>query len=251
MTRLLPAAGGQEIMRASIGEIFYFRDRRVTLCEEFTPTQEKGCIFYERSIMDRNSDIFAQAEFHINPTWSANAFTQWNYSHQKMEQASFNLQHKLGGNKIINMDYYWLRHDLEYVNPVTGETGKLHQADISFLFPLNLHWQLLSLWRYDLQKRHIVELLAGVEYNGCCIALQLVGSRYRQANNFFYSEIDNTYANGIFAQVVFKGLSSIPLGNPDSRLKEKIPGYIPLERRQQFQHSPDKTAFPPKEIPLY
>ncbi len=116
------------------------------------------------------------------------------------------------------------------------------------LWPVTLHWDLLSLWRYDFEKKQTVEVIGGLEYNGCCVAIQLVGSRYRVSNNFFYPD---AYATGFFAQLVFKGLSAIGMNNPDGRLKQKIPGYTPLSSRQQWLTNPDKNYFPPPEIPLY
>ncbi len=45
MSRFIPRDGGQELLRASVGQIFYFRDRRVSLCEELG--QENACFLFE------------------------------------------------------------------------------------------------------------------------------------------------------------------------------------------------------------
>ncbi len=66
-----------------------------------------------------------------------------------------------------------------------------------------------------IEKHQTVEVVGGIEYNGCCLAVQFVGSRYRSATN--------EYATGAFAQLVFKGLSAIGMNNPDGRLKQKDP----------------------------
>ncbi|HRE31449.1 MAG TPA: hypothetical protein PLD88_05680, partial [Candidatus Berkiella sp.] len=79
-------------------------------------------------------------------------------------------------NKIINMNYYWLRHDIGQIDLANGTLGSLRQADVSIFWPLNIHWQLLSRWLYNLEKHQTIEVLGGIEYSGCCIAVQLIGS---------------------------------------------------------------------------
>ncbi|MBS0288835.1 MAG: LPS assembly protein LptD [Proteobacteria bacterium] len=247
MSRFLPSKGGQELLRASIGQIFYFRDRRVSLCEEFE--QENACFLFDNvNATSRHSKLIAQTELHVTPTWSGGLFWEWDSSLQVSEQAALTLQYQPSPNKVFNMNYYWLKHDLAQLDFATGETGSLNQVDASFLWPVSLHWELLSLWRYDFEKHQTVEVIGGLEYSGCCLALQLIGSRYRMSNKFYYPK---TYDTAVFAQIVFKGLSAIGLNNPDSRLKQKIPGYVPLSSRQRWLTSPQKPNFPPEEISIY
>jgi len=114
---------------------------------------------------------------------------------------------------------------------------------------VHLHWQILTRWHYDLIQNQTVEALGGVEYNGCCLALQLVTSRYRQSTNYFYPD---KFATGIFGQIVFKGLSSVGFNTPDSKLKSKIPGYIPLYQRQRaIPAVVEHPLLDPTDIPLY
>ncbi|MBS0286504.1 MAG: LPS assembly protein LptD [Proteobacteria bacterium] len=247
MSRFLPAKGGHELLRASVGQIFYFRDRRVSLCEELS--QENACFLFEDvNATTKHSKLIAQAELHATPTLSSGIFWEWDSVQQVAEQAAFNMQYRPSPHKVFNVNYYWLKHDIAQTDFNTGEIGSLNQADASVLWPMSLHWDLLSLWRYDFEKKQTVEVIGGIEYNGCCVAVQLVGSRYRISNNYFYP---NAYATGVFAQLVFKGLSAIGMNNPDGRLKQKIPGYTPLASRQQWLTNPDRNYFPPEEISLY
>ncbi len=247
MSRFLPRNGGQELLRASLGQIFYFRDRRVSLCEELA--QENSCFLLEDvNATSHHSKLIGQTELHMSSTWSSGLFWEWDGIQQETEQAAFTLQYQPSPHKVLNVNYYWLRHDVAQTIYATGQTGSLNQADASILWPINLHWDLLSLWRYDFEKKQTVEVMGGIEYNSCCIAVQIVGSRYRVSNNFFYPQ---AYSTGVFAQLVFKGLSALGLNNPDSRLRQKIPGYIPLAQRQQWLTSPERTYFPPEEIKLY
>lgn len=242
-SRLLSAQGGQEWFRASIGQIFYFRKHRVSLCEK-VQGQNNFCFIAEEPPERRDhSHFIGQAELHVNPLWSNSVFVEWDGIRKQVEQASVNFQLHPSERHIVNFNYYWLRHDIAQV-----PTDSLHQADIALFWPINLHWQALTRWHYDLVAKQTIEILGGFEYNACCIALQIVGTRYRQSTNYFYPQ---SFANGIFAQVVFKGLSSIGLNNPDSKLKQKIPGYIPLYDRQHWTNSAKPRYFPPQNIPPY
>jgi LPS-assembly protein len=247
-SRLLAPDSGQEWFRASIGQIFYFTKQRVSLCEKIQGQQDV-CFITENPPEKRDhSHFIGQAELHASPLWTSGLFVEWDGIRKQIEQASASLQFHPSDQQIINFNYYWLRHDIAQIDFPDRQTGSLHQADISIFWPINLHWQVLSRWHYDLIERQTIEILGGLEYNACCIALQVVGSRYRQSTNFFYPQ---PYATGVFAQIVFKGLSAIGVNNPDGKLKQKIPGYIPLYDRQNWIDSSKTRYFPFRNIPLY
>ncbi len=244
MSRFIPAEGGQEWVRASVGQIFYFNDRHVSLCEDLG--EGNACYLFEsENATSPHSNLTAQAELHANSAWSGAVFWEWDSLSVETEQAAFNLQFHPNPTKIINLNYYWLRHDYAQTNVDTGTIGSLHEMDLSFLWPLTSHWQALSAWRYDIATHQTIELLGGLEYNGCCVALQFVASRYRQTGNYFYPE---AFATTFFAQVVLKGLSGIGFNNPDSRLKNDIPGYISLEKRLKWMTTPRRKNYDPAEI---
>ncbi len=59
------------------------------------------------------------------------------------------MQYRPSPHKVFNINYYWLKHDIAQIDFDTGEIGSLNQADASLLWPISIHWDLLSLWRYD------------------------------------------------------------------------------------------------------
>lgn len=232
-SRFLPTSSGQEWLRASLGQIFYFSTPRVFLCEE--ENASSICIVSEDPVQlagqsATSSNLIGQLDFHPHPRWSGSIFGEWDPEHWQTEQAAINVQYHPSLQKIINFNYYWQLEDFAQFDPTTLTMGSLNQAEMSVFWPLTARWQWLARWHYDLVQHQTIELLGGLEYNGCCMAFQLVGSRYMQSGNFFYPD---PFASGVFMQVVFKGLSSFPLNNPDGRLREKIPGYTPLHSRHQ------------------
>jgi LPS-assembly protein len=251
-TRLIPAEGGKEWLRASVGEIIYFSPQRVFLCEEVNDAIV--CVVSEapETILGQDgttqSNLIAQADINPHPYWSASLYWQWDPSVAQTEQAAANIQYHPSPQKIININYYWELEDFGQFNPQTFTMESLNQGEISVFWPLTMRWQVLARWHYDFINRQTLEMLGGFEYNGCCMAFQLIGSRYLVSDNFFYPD---PYANGVMFQVVFKGLSAIGYNHPDSELKKKIPGYQPLFNRQQQLSQPPKKFFPPHEVMPY
>jgi LPS-assembly protein len=241
-SRFLPQGSGQEWLRASIGEIFFFEKRRVFLCEEEN-TSIVCVISEDPSPTAHQSNLIAQADFHPHPQWSGGLFWEWDPVNQETEQAAISAQFNPNPQKIINFNYYWQKQDFAQINPETLVMGSLNQAEMSVFWPLSLHWQLLARWHYDLVGKQTLELLGGLEYNACCVAIQLVGSRYKQSGELYYPD---PFATGVFAQIAFKGLSAIGYNNPDAKLKQKIPGYISLYHRLQAPAAyKGKPFFPP------
>lgn len=250
-TRFIPHDDGREWLRASIGQILFFEPQRVFLCEE--ENYSIVCIVSEdpEQILGQSasqSSLIAQADFNPHPQWSGGLFWQVEPTNLQTEQAAANVQYNPSPQKIINVNYYFQLQDFQQYNPQTMTMGSLHQAEMSVFWPLTQRWQILARWHYNLVQRQTLEILGGLEYNGCCMAFQLVGSRYMQSGEFYYPD---PFANTVFAQVVFKGLSAIGFNNPDNKLKEKIPGYTPLYNRQQRLSRPQKSFFPPHEVSPY
>ena len=67
----------------------------------------------------------------------------------------------------------------------------------------------------------VVEAFGGVELDGCCYRLRLLGRRYLKNA---LSPLRSTPEKGIFFQIVLKGLAGFG-GNLDKVLENGIPGY--------------------------
>lgn len=251
-TRFIPHSDGREWLRASVGQILFFAPQRVFLCEE--ENNSIVCIVSEdpEQILGQfasQSSLIAQADFNPHPQWSGGLFWQVEPTNLQTEQAAVNIQYNPSSQKIINFNYYWQLQDFAQFDPVSMTMGSLHQAEISVFWPLTMRWQMIARWHYNLIQKQTIEVLGGLEYNGCCMSFQLIGLNYLQSGIFSYPNPRN---NVVLAQIVLKGLGSIPLsGNPDSKLREKIPGYLPLYDRQQQLSRPRKSFFAPHEISPY
>ena len=190
-TRVLSADDGTEKLRASIGRIFYFRDRKVTLHNE--PIEREN-----------SSEIDAELKIGLNDRLQAIASTVLNTHDNHTEKSSFRLQYKAENGFVFNMAYRYRHEELE-------------QSDISMVLPINDHWRTVMRWNYDIEESRNLELLAGIEYNSCCWKIRLMGRRYNQ-------NTDEDYNNSIELQLILKGLTRI--GSPIGELLERnIRGY--------------------------
>jgi LPS-assembly protein len=190
-TRYLERRTGREWLRASIGQIYYFEDRRVTL-----PGQT--------AVTDKQSDIVAEFYLALSRHLHLTAASQWDTNTSETQKSSLLLRYHVPGGSLFNAGYRF-------------ERGLLEQADVSLLWRLSTRWSAIARWNYSLRNEQTLERLAGIEYNSCCWGVRLVAQQYINSDT-------GQEDNAIYLQLVLKGLGK--LGEDiDSLLKRRILGY--------------------------
>ncbi|KLI99640.1 organic solvent tolerance protein [Luteimonas sp. FCS-9] len=190
-TRLIRESDGQEKLSASLGQIVYLDDSRVTVGNE---TQiERG-----------RSAWVADSTYAINDRWTISAGYQWDPKFRREDLASVRTRYLIGDDGIVNFAYR-RRSDL------------IEQADFSFLYPINPTWSLIGRYYYSFTEDQLLEAVAGVQWDSCCLAARVVGRRYLRNRQ---GELNNA----IMFELELKGLGS---AGPDteSRLRRAILGY--------------------------
>jgi LPS-assembly protein len=191
-SRLLGSQTGIEHLRASLGQIYYFRDRRVTLPDEPVETDAYSSIIMELS-----------AQFAKN--WQASSSVRWDPDMRNTELSVLRMRYQPDSEQIFNFSYR-LRDD------------SLEQTDMSFHWNLSRRWNVLGRWNFSLPSKKTLETFAGLEYQSCCWAVRWVGRRY-------LNDIEGeNYLNGLFLQFHLKGLGGIGK-KANAFLEESIPGY--------------------------
>lgn len=199
-TRFLDRDTGQEYFRASIGEIWYFRNRRVGSGVTVPPGQRQS-----------TSALAAEVAATIGGGWNATANIIWDPHDGEVDESSVALQFRPDARRIVNLGYRNQR------------LADIDQTDFSFYWPVSSHYGVIGRWNYDLVSGRTIEAFGGVEYNDCCIQLRLLARRFVDSPSA--ALIDTVEGdNGIFVQVVFKGLAGF--GNRvESVLTGGIRGY--------------------------
>jgi LPS-assembly protein len=210
-TRILDPDNGEEKLRASLGRIFYFKDRKVTLPGE-------------RAESEDSSEVAVELKIGLSDRWEAIASTLYDTHDDHTEKNTARLQYRSENDFILNMSYRYRRRDIEPIDSLTNRSSSLEQSDISMVLPISDNWRTVARWNYDLQEKRNLELLAGVEYDTCCWKIRLAGRRYNK-------NTDEDYNNSIEIQLVLKGLARI--GSPIGELLERgIRGFD--DRDDQF-----------------
>ena len=200
-TRLIDGSSGRERLRASVGQIQYFEDRRVTL----EPNQPPDAT--------ANSGLITQGEFNLSSRWTVQGGVQLEPDNSDLLRGAFDLRYYANPRQLINVGYL-----IDRDQPGFAVDEQLHSVDVSFFWPVTSQWRTLARWNRALNTDRNLETLAGLEYEDCCWALRLVGRQYRD------SPADVGSKNAFYVEVELKGLSRLGSGL-ETLLQNSILGY--------------------------
>ncbi len=200
-TRFIDSDNGAELVRASLGRIYYLQDRQVNL-----PVTPSSAVIPVASNTTAASDIVGEATATLSNHWHARTNADWNRADNHMQRYSIYLQYNPAKNRIINLGKRFSR-------------GELEQADLSTEWPIIGRWTFRARSLYSLRDSRNVESSAGVEYNACCWAFRIMGAR----RLFIDTARDNAQIQkaSIMFELELTGLAK--LGHvPDSPLRESV-----------------------------
>jgi LPS-assembly protein len=204
-TRILSPTSGREVLKATIGQRYYFENQQVTLNDNVTPTRNA-----------RTSDFLAALSGHISQHWTLDSALQYNPQRNFFDRLGVAARFQPETAKVLNLGYRFTR-------------GSLNQVDVSAQWPLGGGWYGVGRYNYSLREDRLVESLGGFEYNAGCWIGRVVLQRFAAATGNFTS--------AVFVQLELNGFSRIG-SNPLETLKRNIPGYGRLN-----QTRPDAQPF--------
>jgi LPS-assembly protein len=175
---------GKELFSASMGQIYYFSDRRVTLPGQTVQTQTQSDVLFE-----------------LRSQWAAHTYTAvqvlWDEQHSRAGRGSLNFRYKPNQDKMLNLGY---RYELDTID----------QGDVTVIWPLQKRWRLMARWQYSFLDEQTLENIEGLQYDSCCWALRMVHRRY-------IAQIEEgDYQESFYFQFELKGLANV--GNDINRL---------------------------------
>jgi LPS-assembly protein len=213
-------ANGLERARASLGQVFYFADRRVQLLDN------QGTSAADET--DSSSAYAAEAMYRINQAWRVRGNVLWDPDNSTNGAGSLIANYQPGGGQIFNAGYRY-RNRINTFDSLTGNflsdlDQRIDQSDMSFMWPLNPQWSVIGRWQHDFADDRTLEAFGGLEYDSCCWKVRFI-NRYWLDYNERESVARDTANTGIFLQIVLKGLGSVTGNRVESLLDEGIPGY--------------------------
>ena len=204
-SRLIEEESGREVLNASIGQIRYFEDRRVTIANTVAAVQSES-----------DSAIAAEVQAQPDEALSVTASTLWDPQDGEIDEGGMMVHWMPDSEMILNLGYRY-RRDQPLVDPrgfVSIED--IDQVDFSTTLPLGQNWKLLARYQYDLTNDTSLEETTGIEYSSCCWALRVVyqeGLDWNKGRDY-----------GVYMEFVLRGLGSLGK-NIDQLLQKSIFGY--------------------------
>lgn len=189
-SRLLDAKSGAEVLRATIGQLFYFTQQQVTLPGESARHEREADIL--ASLMGR-----VAAHSYADVTW------RYNPRDGRTERLALTGRYRPEAGKIFNAGYRYAR-DL------------LGQIDFSAQWPLGNGWHGVGRYNYSTKERRVIETIGGFEYDAGCWIGRFVVQRL--------ATIADRPTTALFFQLELNDFSRIG-SNPLDLLRRSIPGY--------------------------
>jgi LPS-assembly protein len=194
-TSRLLTSSGEELLRGTLGQRYYFSDERVGL----TPAS---------LLRTRNqSDLLASIGGRFSKALTFDAAVQYNPDQSRAERYSVSARFAPEIAKVVSASY---RYNRDPALPIK-------QVDLSGQWPVQPGWYAVGRFNYSFQDRRLLEGIAGVEYNAGCWVFRGAFQRIQAAVN--------TTSTGLFFQLEFNGLGSLGSDEVLTLLKRNIPGY--------------------------
>ncbi|CAH0991477.1 LPS-assembly protein LptD [Sinobacterium norvegicum] len=198
-TRFIDNSTGIERASFSLGQIYYFDERKVGL-DSSSET--------DFAIDSRQSDIAGEASFRPTENLRFISNILWDTELNETKQGNITMRYNANDYALLNLSYRTATGDDYYVTETDGSKtlykGDTNQSDISGVIPINDNWAFIGRYNYDHSNKRSLEEIAGIEYNSCCWKTQLVYQKGIDGNN----EVEH----GVYLHFQLKGLGGVGNG---------------------------------------
>ncbi|WP_395056177.1 LPS-assembly protein LptD [Polaromonas sp.] len=214
-SRLLNPDTGAEALRVGIAQRVRFKDRQVRLPGEVP-------------VSERLSDLLFGSTVNLTPAWSLETTVQYNPKTNISERSTVGGRYSPSNYRVVSAAYRRQRNVSE-------------QYEVGWQWPINDLWgdkgqdlgagrgqgpgRLYSVGRlnYSVPDKKLVDMVLGVEYDGCCWIGRVVLER-TQLGTIARVGSGSSSSTRILFQLEFVGFSRIG-NNPLKTLKANIPRY--------------------------
>lgn len=217
-TRFLGRESGTERFSASLGQIFYQEDRRVTL---------------SGNVLEQSrSEIAGQFSAQLTDSLRFGSDVLYDHEEEKVSRGNTHLRYMDADNRIFNLGY---RYDRKPPRSIQGELVEQTQSqgDASLVWPLSDSWSFVGRRYYDFTNERELDSIAGLEYTSCCYRFRAVWRRWLD-NDLINRVNDPTqeleYDQGIFFELQLRGLGGVGSSNVRNALSE---GIYNFNRREE------------------
>ncbi len=196
-SRMLLPSSGQEVLRGTFGQRYYFSDQRVTLSPTDAPRTYSA------------SNWLAALSGRVSQHWTIEGASEYDQRDHRTERLTLAARYRPEGLKALNLSYRYLSGDIT-------TTGPIKQVDLSAQWPLFGRWYGVGRFNYSLADSRIIEGIGGLEYGADCWTSRVIMQRFALTAG--------TSSSSVFLQLELNGFSRLG-SNPLEALKRNIPGY--------------------------
>lgn len=205
LTSRLLGSGSEELLRATIGQRYYFDQERVGL----TPTSTLRTA--------SESDWLASIGGRFGGAWTFDSTLEYNPRESRTERLGGSLRYMPELAKVLNLSYRYLRDQQD-------------QIDLSGQWPLQPGVYAVGRYNYSLRDDILLESIAGMEYNGGCWVFRAVYQRVQASST--------VTSKAFLFQLEFNGFGQIGSDDTLTLLRRNVPGY-------SVSNPQDQTLAPP------
>ncbi|MEA3588904.1 LPS assembly protein LptD [Pseudidiomarina sp. 1APP75-27a] len=197
----------RELMRFSVGQIYYFDDSEVNLFDEAS------------QVSDDRSDVAFETRFRLGQRWFINGAVQYDLEQENTRKSQTAVEYRVNESNLVQLSHRQVTNILN---------DDIEQLGLQTVYQVNSKWQLATNWYYDLQQKRTNDALLALQYNDCCWAVRV--SAYRRINrNLELQQFDPMagepeFDNGVSIQFIIKGLGS-DNGNLLELIEQSLFGY--------------------------
>jgi LPS-assembly protein len=179
-SRYINEQTGNEILRGTIGQIYYFEDRRVSLSTTETEPDATS-----------KSSFAGELYTRLNGKFYMYNFLQYDPEESEVSSFKSDVRYTRDARRAANLGYFYNNRNRQ-------------QANLDMTWALAPRWQLDANARYDLEKGDLLRSGVFVGYNACCWGMRFGAER----------RVDNTseYVNSYIVEFELNGLTKIRSG---------------------------------------
>lgn len=216
-SRLVDSSTGREKLKLSVGDIFYFQNRKDSFTGLFEPVNNRWV-----------SPIIAELNGQLTDHVSMETGMQWDPQVSDVTRGKAAIHFINQPDEIINAGYYYRKN-----SQIPNRIDDIIQSDVSAHWPIYDNWSVVGRWQYSLLYNRTQEGFFGLEKENCCWRFRVIGRRY--LNSFVndtglvaaganQASAQGEAQTGIFFQVELKGLTGIG-ERLDTFFEKNIYGY--------------------------
>ncbi|PIQ43583.1 MAG: hypothetical protein COV52_07935 [Gammaproteobacteria bacterium CG11_big_fil_rev_8_21_14_0_20_46_22] len=210
-SRLINGETGQQQASASIGEIAYFRNRDVQLCD----ANQGNCDAVPANDRRPFSPVAGQAQYNLTQHWSGTLGATWAPYNHRFDYKNATIEYSRDANHLFNVNY-------TFVSNSENDLPGLKSAGFSTYWQVHKRWDLIGAWNHQWGETVGDTYFAGLGYESCCWGARAVVMRS-------FDRIDTSgkfkYNTSVFVQFVLKGLGGYGGDSVGNALRSYVQNY--------------------------